>query len=130
MKPPSDRNRAIAARRADGATATAVAAEFKLSANGVRDIAERVERYDRGIAILRLEPSSLEGLELIGKISKLVRISLQASGIERLEDLDGMSLVDLLRLPNISRRSATTLIDLYARVVGANDRWRATERPR
>jgi len=113
MKPPSDRNRAIAARRAEGATVPAIAAEFKLSKQRVKEIAERVERYDRAIAILRFEPSSFEGLELIGKIPRLVRISLQASGIERLEDLDGRSLDDLLRLPNIGRRSATMLLDLY-----------------
>lgn len=35
-----------------------------------------------------------------------------------LEDLDGMTLVDLLRLPNVGRRSATTLIDLYAELRG------------
>jgi hypothetical protein len=114
VKPPSDRNRAIAARHAEGATATAIAAEFKLGVKRVREIAKRVERYDRGAAILRLEPSSLQGLELIGKIPRLVRISLQARGIERLEDLEGMSLVDLLRLPNIGKRSAVTLTDLYA----------------
>jgi hypothetical protein len=113
MKPPSDRNRAIAARRAEGATVPAIAAEFKLSKQRVKEIAERVERYDRAIAILRFEPSSFEGLELIGKIPRLVRISLQASGIECLEDLDGKSLDDLLRLPNIGRRSATMLLDLY-----------------
>ncbi len=113
MKPPSDRNRAIAARRAEGATVPAIAAEFKLSKQRVKAIVERVERYDRAIAILRFEPSNFEGLELIGRMARLVRISLQASGIERLEDLDGRSLDDLLKLPNIGRRSATILLDLY-----------------
>jgi hypothetical protein len=91
-----------------------IAAEFKLGTKRVKEIAERVERHDRGAEILRLEPSKLEGLELIGKIPRLVRISLQARGIERLEDLDGMSLRDLLGLPNVGRLSATTLIDLCA----------------
>jgi DNA-directed RNA polymerase alpha subunit len=63
---------------------------------------------------LQLDPSSFEGLELTGKISRLVRIALQARGIERLDDLERISLADLLRLPNIGRRSATALIDLYA----------------
>lgn len=63
---------------------------------------------------LQLDPSSFEGLELTGKISRLVRIALQARGIERLDDLERISLADLLRLPNIGRRSATTLADLYA----------------
>ena len=114
MKPPSDRNRAIAARRAEGVILPAIAAEFKLSKQRVREIVERVERYDRAVAILRFEPSNLEGLGLIGKIPRLVRTSLQASGIERLEDLDGMSLDDLLRLPNIGRRWATMLFKLCA----------------
>ena len=115
-KPPSDRDRAVAARRAEGVTITAIAAEFELGTKRIKEIAERVDRYDRGAEILRLEPSSLEGLELVGKIPRLGRVSLQVRGIERLEDLEGMRLADLLRLPNIGRQSARTLIDLCAKL--------------
>ena len=114
MKPPSERNRAIAARRGEGVKLQAIAAEFRMTVKGVREIARRVEHYDRGAAVLRLDPSSLEGLELTGRISRLVRISLEARGIKRLDDLDAASLDDLIRWPNIGRKSAAVLIDLYA----------------
>jgi hypothetical protein len=79
-------------------------------------IAQRKERYNRGARILESDPSSLEGLELIGRIPNLTRASLSAVGISRLEELDGMSLVDLLRLPNIGRRQSALLIELYAQI--------------
>ena len=119
---PSKRNRAIAARRAEGATYPAIAAEFELSVRRVKIISDAVARYDRGLAYLHADPFSLEGLELTGQIPPLVRKSLEAHGIWRLSAIDGMSLADLLRLPNVSRRSATTLIKL------ANSRVRPTAR--
>jgi hypothetical protein len=112
--PPSARNRAIARRCAEGATLRAVSAEFRLSAKRVREISDAVEQHDRGAAILAFEPTSLEGLELVGKIPHLTRVSLQARGITRLEDLQSLSLADLIKMPNIGRRYATTLIDLCA----------------
>lgn len=112
MKPPSERNRAIAARRAEGATYKAIAAEFELSVRRIKIIADAVARYDRGLAYLHADPQSLEGLELTGQISSLVRKSLKASGIWRLNRIEEMSIEDLLRLPNVSRRSATALIKL------------------
>jgi hypothetical protein len=111
---PSERNRAVGARIAQGAKATAVAAEFKLSSKRVTEIARQVDRYNRGVAILQSDPPNLLGHELVGRIPPLARMSLRAAGIDRLEDMDGVSLVDLLGLPNIGRRSATILIDLSA----------------
>jgi hypothetical protein len=116
MKPPSERNQAIAARRAEGATLRAIADEFGLDHKRVIEIVQRVERYNRGATILQTDPSSLEGRELTGTIPGLTRASLSAAGIGRLEELDGMSLVDLLRLPNIGMRQAALLIELYAKI--------------
>lgn len=87
--PPSDRNRAIRAGKAEGATVKAIAAEFKMTPKRVREIARRVKQYNLGAAILHLDPSSLEGLELTGKLPRLVWISLEASGVERLCGIDG-----------------------------------------
>src|SRR4029450_10888102 len=115
MKPPSERNQAIAARRAEGATFRGIADEFGLDHKRVKEIVQRVERCNRGATIPQTDPSSLEGLELTGTIPGLTRASLSAAGIGRLEELDGMSLVDLLRLPNIGMRQATLLIELYAK---------------
>jgi hypothetical protein len=90
----------------------AAAAEFRLSVKRIREIVDAVRQYDRGVGILALDPNSLEGLELMGKIPHLTRISFQARGITRLQDLQGLSLVDLLQMPNLRRREAMTLIDL------------------
>jgi hypothetical protein len=114
MNPPSDRNRAIAARHAEGATIRELVAEFKLSGRRIREIVEKVEHYNRGIAILLYSPTSLEGLMLIGRIPRLALNSLTTAGKERLEDLYGMSLVDLICLPGIGGPSATRLIELCA----------------
>jgi hypothetical protein len=116
MKPPSERNQAIAARRAEGATFRAIVDEFGLDPKHVKEIVQRVERYNRGATILQTDPSSLEGLELTGTIPGRTRASLRAAGISRLEELEGMSLVDLLRLPNIGMRQAALLIELYAKL--------------
>jgi hypothetical protein len=116
MKPPSERNQAIVARRAEGATFRAIADEFGLNHKRVKEIVTRVEMYNRGATILTTDPSSLEGLELTGRIPRLTRASLSTAGINRLEELDGMSLVNLLRLPNIGMRQAALLIELYAEI--------------
>ena len=129
MSEPSKRNRAIAARRAEGATYVAIAAEFRLSRRRVTIIANAVARYDRGLAYLHADPFSLEGLELTGKISLLVRKSLEAHGIWRLSSVEGMSLSDLLSLPNVSKRSATTLIKLANNNASANSRSRVRPAP-
>jgi hypothetical protein len=115
---PSKRNRAIAARRAEGATYTAIAAEFELSVRRVKEISDAVARYERGRAYLYADPLSLEGLEPTGQISPLVRKSLEAHGIWRLSAIEGMSLAELRRLSNVSKRSATTLVSLANSAVG------------
>jgi len=102
----------IAQRRAAGNSATSIAAEFGLTATRIKEIADATDRYERGEAILRFEPTSLEGLALVGAISILAKVSLRARGIQRLEDLRGLSMRDLLRMPNIGRRVAATLFEL------------------
>jgi hypothetical protein len=122
MSAPSQRNREIAARRAKGATYRSIAADFGLSMRRVKIISDGVARYDRGLAYLHADPWSLEGLELTGRISSLVRKSLEASGIWRLSGIEGLSLEELKRLPNVSRRSAKVLIDQFAETSSAAQR--------
>lgn len=74
----------------------------------------KVRRYDDGIALSNANPTSLDALELIGVLSRLVRDSLGRQGFHRLEDLRGFSERDLLKMPNIGRRSATILLGLVA----------------
>lgn len=109
--PPSDRNRAIAARRAEGATFKAIGAEFGIGPQRAKELADRVARFDRGQALLCDNPGSIEGLHLAGQLPRLAFLSLEAAGIRRIGDLDGMTLVDLLRMTNIGRRVAIMLID-------------------
>jgi hypothetical protein len=52
------------------------------------------------MAILQTDPSSFEGLELIGKLHRLSRQSLEANGIRRIEDLDVPSLDCFRRSPS------------------------------
>jgi hypothetical protein len=115
MKAQPDRNRRIAKRRAEGASFKDLAAEFTLSTTRVKTIVDAVARYNLGVAFLMADPWSLEGLALTGKNSMLARLSLEARGMTRISDLKGNTLVDLLRLPNINRRAATSLMELYER---------------
>jgi hypothetical protein len=124
MSPPSKRNREIAARRAEGATYKTIAAEFEMSVRRVRRITGAVARYDRGLAYLHADPLSLEGLDLTGRISPLVRKSLEAKGVWRLDGIAGLNLADLLEVPNMSRRSAAMLIDLCASLTACREKIR------
>jgi hypothetical protein len=113
-QPPTDRFRAIAARRAEGKTLSAVGDEFGLTAARVNEICHRVKNYDRGEALLRSDPASIEALALLGKVKPLVHITLASRGMKRLTDLEGVTLAQLLRFPNIGRQSATFLFDALA----------------
>src|SRR5262245_48789767 len=67
-EPPSERHRAIAQRRAEGRTFQRVGKEFGISFEAVRVICRRVEEYDRGMAMLSEDPTSIEALSLIGGV--------------------------------------------------------------
>ena len=43
-----------------------------------------------------------------------MQITLASRGMKRLTDLDGVTMVQLLRYPNIGRQSATFLLDALA----------------
>lgn len=108
---PSERFRAIGARRAKGKPLRAVGDEFGLTPARVNEICRRVEEYDRSEALLRSDPASIEPLALIGRVEPLVHITLAARGIKRLTDLEDVTMAQLLRYPNIGRQSATFLFD-------------------
>jgi hypothetical protein len=113
-QPPSERFRAIAARRAEGKPLRVVGDEFGLTPARVKEICLRVEGYDRGEAMLRDDPASIEALALLGKLKPLVQITLASRGMKRLTDLEGVTMVQLVRYPNIGRQSATFLLDALA----------------
>jgi hypothetical protein len=102
----------MAARRREGATFSSIACEFGATYESVRRKIIHVERYDRGIEILRDNPASLEGLELVKELHSLAVKSLYDRGYRTLHDLDGLTLVDFLVMPNVSRKDAEILVRL------------------
>ena len=54
------------------------------------------------------------GLELTGNLAARARRSLEEAGIQRVEDLDGLTQADLLKIPDVGRASVQTLLDLHA----------------
>jgi hypothetical protein len=102
----------MAARRREGATFSSIAYEFGATYESVRRKIIHVERYERGIEILRDNPASLEGLELVKELHSLAVKSLYDRGYRTLHDLDGLTLVDFLVMPNVSRKDAEILVRL------------------
>ena len=113
-RPPTESERVIAQRRAEGPTLQSIGKEFGITADHVRIICRRVEDYDRGRALLRDDPSSIEALALLGQVKPLVRETLRYWGIRRLTDLEGVSMEQMLSWPNVGRQSAALLLDALA----------------
>ena len=113
-QPPTERERAIAQRRAEGGTFHRIGKEFGLAPESVRGICRRVEDYDRGAAMLRKDPASIEALGLVGDVKPSVQQTLRARGIQQQTDLEGITMDQLLRWPNVGRQSATLLLDALA----------------
>ena len=109
-QPPTERDRAIVQRCAESRTLQRVGREFELASEAVRAICRRVEGYDRGAAMLRDDPASIDALALLGEVKPAVQHTLRSRGIERLTDLDGVTMDQLLSWPNIGRQSATLLL--------------------
>jgi hypothetical protein len=80
----------MAARRKEGVTFSSIACEFGTTSESVRGKIVHVERYDRGMQILRDNPASLEGLQLIRELHTLAAKSLFDRGYRTLHDLDGL----------------------------------------
>jgi hypothetical protein len=110
-RPPSEFERTIARRRAEGPTLQSIGREFGITADHVRLICRRVENYDRGTALLREDPSSIEALALLGQIKPLVREVLRYRGVKRLTDLEGVTMEQMLSWPNVGKQSATLLLN-------------------
>ena len=114
-QPPTERERAIAQRRAEGRTLQRIGKEFGgLTPETVRSICRRVEDYDRATAILRDNPASIEALGLIGQVSPSVQHTLRSKGINHLTDLEGVTMDQLLTWPRVGKQSATLLLEALA----------------
>jgi len=75
-----------------------------------------VEDYDRGAAMLREDPGSIDGLGLVGDVKPSVQQTLRSRGIKQLTDLEGVTMDQLLSWPNVGRQSATLLLDALAKL--------------
>ena len=115
-QPPTERERAIAQQRAEGRTLQRIGREFGLMPETVRSICRRVEEYDRGSAMLRNDPTSIEALALLGHIKPLVRETLRYRGVRQLTDLEGVTMGELVRWPNVGRQSAALLLNALTNV--------------
>lgn len=62
---PTERERAIAQRRAEGGTFHRIGKESGLTPESIRGICRRVGDYDRDAEMLRKDPASIEGLGLL-----------------------------------------------------------------
>jgi hypothetical protein len=113
-RPPTELERIIARRRAEGPTLQSIGREFGITADHVRLICRRVEDYDRGIALLRQDPSSIEALALLGQVKPLVKEILRYRGVKRLTDLEGVTMEEMLSWPNVGRQSAALLLNALA----------------
>jgi hypothetical protein len=113
-RPPTELDRVIAQRRAEGLTLQSIGKEFGITADHVRIICRRVEDYDRGRALLRDDPSSIEALALLGQVKPLVREVLRYRGVRQLTDLEGVTMKQMLRWPNVGRQSAALLLNALA----------------
>jgi hypothetical protein len=113
-RPPTELERVIAQRRAEGPTLQSVGKEFGITPDHVRIICRRVEDYDRGTALLRDDPASIEALALLGQVKPLVKEMLRYQGIRRLTDLEGVTREQMLSWPNVGRQSASLLLNALA----------------
>lgn len=111
-KQPSEQQKAIFRRRHAGATMPSIAAEFGITVDMVRLALARVERYERGVALLRDDPCSLEGLGLAGRVPGHARRALAARGFTRITELAGIPKAEILKWPNVGRKSAVALLAL------------------
>ena len=102
----------MAKRRSEGHSLAAVASEFQTSVERVSRAIKRIEDYERGIALLRDDPASIEGLSLVGMLMPLVRRALADNGITRLTDLEGRSPDALLQMSHIGTKAVTQLFSL------------------
>ena len=80
----------------------------------VRGICRRVEEYDRGAAMLRTNPASIEALGLVGEVTPSVQHTLRSRGINHLTDLEGITMDQLLTWPRVGKQSAALLLEALA----------------
>ena len=108
-QPPTERERAIAQRRAEGRTLQRIAKEFGgLTPETVRSICRRVEEFDRGAAMLRTNPASIEALGLIGEVNSAANVLGSVVTMVKVSSVSDLSLL-LPAIPKTGQRNGLTV---------------------
>jgi len=112
---PSDRNEAIVAYRDVGQSLRETAKKFHLSMPTVRNIERRVRDYCEAAEALKYDPDNILLLARAGQLNFPASEALTyAGGIERIGQLKGCTLRELIRIPNMGRASAEQFVKLAA----------------
>jgi DNA-directed RNA polymerase alpha subunit len=112
---PSDRNAAIVAYRDVGHTLRETADKFHLSAQTVRNIERRVRDYLDATEALKNDPDNIMLLGRTGQLDFTAgQVLTHLKGIERIGQLKGYTLHDLIRIPNMGRAAAEQIVKLAA----------------
>jgi DNA-directed RNA polymerase alpha subunit len=112
---PSERNEAVIAYRAAGHTLRETAKKFHLSTPTIRAIEQRVRDYRDAAEALKKDPDNLLLLARTGQLSLPVsEVLTYTGGIERIGQLKGYTLRDLVRIPNMGRAAAEQIVKLAA----------------
>jgi DNA-directed RNA polymerase alpha subunit len=112
---PSDRNEAIVSYRDLGHTLRETADQFGLSAQTIRTIERRVRDYREAAEALKNDPDNIMLLGRTGQLNFTAgQVLTYIKGIERISELKGFTLRDLIRIPNMGRTAADQIVKLAA----------------
>jgi transposase-like protein len=100
----ADRARAMELRREAGASLSKIAKEFGISPSTVGHILLKLERRRAGEQ-RELRPTSLEALEMAGKVPRQLRSALEAAAITDLAQLQRRRRSEVLLIRGISSKS-------------------------
>jgi transposase len=104
----ADRTHAVELRRAAGATAREIAKEFGITISRVRQILRQLKLRRVGEK-RKAQPTSLEALEMAGKVRRQLRFALEAAGITDLTQLRGRRRFEVGLIRGISSKSVATI---------------------
>jgi len=113
-QPPSRRNIAIVEYRNAGHTQKATAERFGVSAQTIKKAEERTRDYLDATAALKADPDNLVMLARAGRLDARAAYALRDQNIHRIEDLRGLTFVEMLKMPNMDRRGTEQIVRLAA----------------
>ena len=113
-KTPSERDLAIVVYRDAGHTQKQTAQHFELSVGRIPLIEQRTRDHLEAVEAIKTDPDNLMLLARTGQLHPFAARGMERVGVHHLTQLTGKTFRDLLRLPNVNRRTAEALIELAA----------------